>query len=83
MASGVDGQPLYFEGTVQDITLEHLNYLNLQASETRFRSLTALSCDWYWKADRQFRFVRLDVGERSQSVGIGHHVIGKTRQDLG
>ncbi|WP_296674509.1 sensor domain-containing diguanylate cyclase [Rhodoferax sp.] len=83
LVSGVDGQPLYFEGTVQDITLEHLNYLNLQASETRFRSLTALSCDWYWELDPQFRFVRLDVGERSQSVGIGHHVIGKTRQDLG
>ena len=32
LVSGVDGQPLYFEGTVQDITLEHLNYLNLQAS---------------------------------------------------
>jgi hypothetical protein len=34
LVSGADGQPVYFEGTVQDITLEHLNYLNLQASES-------------------------------------------------
>ena len=83
LVSDADGHPVYFEGTVQDITLEHLNYLNLQASEARFRSLTGLSSDWYWELDTQFRFVRLDVGERSQSVGIGYHVIGKTRQDLG
>lgn len=79
----LQGQPLYFEGTVQDITQEHQSHLALLASESRFRAMTALSSDWYWELDTQHRFVRLDVGERSVSVGIGHAVVGKTRQELG
>ena len=78
-----DGTPLYFEGTVQDITQEHQSHLDLQASESRFRAMTALSSDWYWELDAAYRFVRLDVGQRSQSVGIGRAVVGKTRQELG
>ncbi|OGA98566.1 MAG: hypothetical protein A3E25_18045 [Burkholderiales bacterium RIFCSPHIGHO2_12_FULL_69_20] len=34
------GQPLCYEGTVQDITAEHEAQLALQASERRFRALT-------------------------------------------
>lgn len=77
------GSPLYFEGTVQDITQEHQSHLDLQVSESRFRAMTALSSDWYWELDASYRFVRLDVGQRSQSVGIGHAIVGKTRQELG
>ncbi len=29
-------------------------------SEKRFRSLTALSSDWYWEQDAQYRFVRFE-----------------------
>ena len=32
----------------------------LRTSEIRFRSLTALSSDWYWEQDENFRFVRVD-----------------------
>ncbi len=76
------GQVLYYEGTVQDITQEYQSQLDLQASESRFRAMTELSSDWYWELDAQFRFSRLDVGRCSHSVGIGHEVLGKTRQEL-
>ena len=46
--------------TVADVT----HFLDAQAklhtSELRFRSLTALSSDWYWEQDESFRFVRVD-----------------------
>jgi diguanylate cyclase (GGDEF)-like protein/PAS domain S-box-containing protein len=32
----------------------------VRESEARFRSLTALSSDWYWEQDSQFRFTRLE-----------------------
>jgi diguanylate cyclase (GGDEF)-like protein/PAS domain S-box-containing protein len=32
----------------------------VRESEARFRSLTALSSDWYWEQDAQFRFTRLE-----------------------
>jgi len=37
----------------------------LRDSEARFRSLTALSSDWYWEQDAEFRFTRLE-GPRSE-----------------
>jgi len=39
----------------------------LRASEARFRSLTALSSDWYWEQDEQFRLTFLSdrFGERT------------------
>jgi len=54
--------------TFTDVT----NYLTtleaLRASESRWRSLTQLSSDWYWEQDAQFRFVRLD-GNRHDAAG--------------
>ncbi len=32
----------------------------LSASEARFRTLTALSADWFWEVDSAFRFTRID-----------------------
>ena len=33
----------------------------LQASDTRFRSLTQLGAVWYWEQDRQFRYIELSA----------------------
>jgi diguanylate cyclase (GGDEF)-like protein/PAS domain S-box-containing protein len=49
----------------------------MRESETRFRSLTELSSDWYWEQDTEFRFTRLegrqvaggDKALREQMVG--------------
>src|SRR5438067_1448585 len=39
----------------------------MRESEARFRSLTALSADWYWEQDEQFRltFMSRPLGERT------------------
>ncbi len=40
----------------------------LRESEARFRTLTALSSDWYWEQDRDFRLTRID-GHGAGRVG--------------
>jgi diguanylate cyclase (GGDEF)-like protein/PAS domain S-box-containing protein len=55
----------------------------LQDSETRFRSLTALSSDWYWEQDEQFRFVRVDGSLETVNVLPPENYIGKTRWESG
>src|SRR6266581_2177610 len=54
----------------------------LAESEARFRSLTALSSDWYWEQDEHYRFTGLSR-ELHDKAGIGVEAhIGKTRWDL-
>jgi PAS domain S-box-containing protein len=58
--------------------------LDVQAeNEGRFRALTALSSDWYWEQDHEFRFVSIAprVGEIVEFTADDH--IGKTRWELG
>jgi diguanylate cyclase (GGDEF)-like protein/PAS domain S-box-containing protein len=50
----------------------------LRESEARFRSLTALSADWYWEQDENLRFV--DIGDDAPS-SVRAHRVGKTRWD--
>ncbi len=53
----------------------------LRDSETRFRSLTALSSDWYWEQDAQFRFTSMSRG-MTDSIGASpEDYLGKTRWD--
>jgi PAS domain S-box-containing protein len=51
----------------------------LRESEERFRSLTALSSDWYWEQDEEFRFTMVSRGI-FEAVGIPpEDFVGKTR----
>lgn len=56
----------------------------LRESEARFRSLTALSSDWYWEQDAEFRFTRLEgrhmVGDESLE---GENWLGRRRWETG
>ena len=55
----------------------------LHESEVRFRSLTALSSDWYWEQDENFRFVRVD-GRAFDSNEVSRAAyIGRTRWEAG
>ena len=51
-----------------DITERKEAERGVRENEARFRTLTALSSDWYWEQDAQFRFVRLE-GNLDERVG--------------
>ncbi|HEX5345237.1 MAG TPA: EAL domain-containing protein [Duganella sp.] len=54
----------------------------LQESEHRFRRLLALSSDWYWEQDEQFRFTSITGGFFDKGKQDPKLIIGKTRWDL-
>ena len=54
----------------------------LRDSESRFRSLTELSADWYWQQDENLRFTAVAGGTRGTSLLRPDLDIGKTRWEL-
>jgi diguanylate cyclase (GGDEF)-like protein/PAS domain S-box-containing protein len=55
----------------------------LRESESRFRSLTMLSSDWFWEQDEEHRFVRFSGGEGVMGWGPDQKdAVGKHRWDL-
>lgn len=54
----------------------------LVQSEKRFRHLAALSSDWYWEQDTEFRFTVMSRGETGPNGEILHRYLGKTRWDM-
>ena len=50
------GRALRMVGIAYDVTARKRAEDALRESETRFRSFTDLSSDWYWEQDDQFRF---------------------------
>jgi len=77
-----DGSVL-FCGSITDITAQKEALARLQASEERFRSLSALSSDWYWEQDAEFRFVRIDGNGLSSAKLASDAAIGHTRWESG
>jgi diguanylate cyclase (GGDEF)-like protein/PAS domain S-box-containing protein len=53
----------------------------LQESEQRFRRLLALSSDWYWEQDAQFRFTNITDGFFEKGHLTRENYIGRTRWD--
>ena len=77
-------------GIVQDISSERAalqvaadQLAATQRSEERFRALTALSSDWYWEQDAEFRFIRFDGDHESTKARPDESYLGKTRWDSG
>jgi diguanylate cyclase (GGDEF)-like protein/PAS domain S-box-containing protein len=52
-----------------DITERKTAERELAASEERFRSLLAMSSDWYWEQDKNFQFSRISGG-MSRATGV-------------
>jgi PAS domain S-box-containing protein len=76
-ATRFGGGRAVLNGMISDITPRKEAESALRESEERFRSLTQLSSDWYWKQDAQFRFVDFsgDVAEMPAwhpTSSIGH-----------
>ena len=67
---------------IDDVLARKRTEQALQESEQRFRRLAALSSDWYWEQDDQFRFVAV-TGDFTEKSGIAvERLLGKTRWDL-
>ena len=64
LVRAADGQPSYFISVLDDITERKRAEHDLRESESRFRSLTTLSSDWYWEQDEEHRFVKFSGGEQ-------------------
>lgn len=54
----------------------------LRVSEARFRSLTALSSDWYWEQDVNFRYTHISAEVETKGKSPVASFIGKTRWEL-
>ncbi len=54
----------------------------LENNEARFRTLAALSSDWYWEQDAQFRLVHVDGSAQDRPMEEAALHIGKTRWEL-
>jgi len=54
----------------------------LRQSEERFRSLTALSSDWYWEQDENLRFTYVSGQSESATGRRVAAALGKTRWEL-
>lgn len=54
----------------------------LEDNEARFRTLAALSSDWYWEQDAQFRLVHVDGSTEDRLVKEASLHMGKTRWEL-
>ncbi|UCH46474.1 MAG: EAL domain-containing protein [Betaproteobacteria bacterium] len=86
----ISGEPMFdeagkfvgYQGVSRDVTIEKRAERALRESETRFRSLTALSADWYWEQDADLRFTFISgVNDESHLTTI-EKVLGKTRTEL-
>jgi PAS domain S-box-containing protein len=56
-------------------SLQRLEALDsLRRSESRFRALNRLTCDWYWEHDRDFRFTQIAgcFFSTADSLGMTH-----------
>ena len=54
----------------------------LLISEDRFKHLAALSSDWYWEQDAQFRFTVMSRDQDKNNGKILNEYIGKTRWEM-
>jgi PAS domain S-box-containing protein len=75
------GRPLFYEGTVVDITERKRTQLALQKSERRFRDLAETASDWSWETGPDHRFTH--VPDLSVIRGVASPSrIGKTRAEI-
>lgn len=69
-------------GFRHDISARKKAELDLEASEERFRSLLAMSSDWYWEQDEQYRFSRISGGMSRATRVAPKERFGKPRWDI-
>ena len=76
------GEHLLLDGVVSDVTAGEMAAADLRESEMRFRSLTELSSDWYWRQDENLRFTYLSSQALTVAGDTGQYMYGLTRWEL-
>jgi PAS domain S-box-containing protein len=71
-----------YRGIGRNITQRKRAEAELRESETRFRALTELSSDWYWRQDENMRFSYLSHQGLDATGLPGGEVIGRARWDF-
>jgi len=71
-----------YHGVSRDITEQIHAERALKKSETRFRSLTALTSDWYWEQDENLRYIYMSPTGQSNTKIPMSQTIGHTRFEL-
>jgi diguanylate cyclase (GGDEF)-like protein len=66
-----------------DITERATAERALRESEARFRSLTALSSDWFWEQDASFRYTRIEGRQAASNPLVFAAAMGKSNWELG
>jgi len=77
-----DGTAVRVVGTVSDVTERKKAADELRESEARFRGLTELWSDWYWRQDEQLIFTYSSAAIDPPRGYPGGSAIGKTRWEL-
>ncbi len=68
--------------TYSDITEQHEADGKLRESDARFRGLTALSSDWYWQQDENYRFVSFEGNLANAGKPLQTGAIGQVRWEI-
>jgi diguanylate cyclase (GGDEF)-like protein len=77
-----EGNPAGFRGMLRDVTERRKTERALRDSEERFRALTALSSDWYWEQDAQFRFILMESRHMNKNA-IQESMLGRRSWECG
>ena len=77
-----DRRPLYFISQIQDITERKEAEQTLRQSEAQSRALAAVSSDWFWEQDENFRFVMVSSDGTPGTTDGRDNFIGNTRWEL-
>ena len=80
--AGADGKATRMIAAVYDITEHKAAQQALADSESRFRSLAAMSSDWYWEQDAELRFRSVSEVFFHRSRLSREEVLGKRRWEL-
>jgi diguanylate cyclase (GGDEF)-like protein/PAS domain S-box-containing protein len=86
----ISGMPIFdetgrftgYQGVAKDISKAKAVLDALRESESRFKTLTQLSVDWYWEQDEQFRFTEITGKDDTHAHKLMNANVGKTRWEL-
>ena len=77
-----EGSATHLLVIADDMTTQLVREAALRESEERFRSLVAMSTDWYWQQDEHFRFVFFSGDDDTSEAPLRSTTLGRTAWEL-